>query len=250
MRTWRRPLAVSAVLSAAFVALLLAARPRWAALPAGRPATCLPDSCFCERPRPEPFRQPADTWSNVAYVTAGGLLLGTGEVQAAAFGLLCVLLGAGSAWFHGTLTFSGEWLDVWTMFVIVGFLTARNLRRLGLVGAPGQALAFAALSGLGALVETSLPGRVPPFAAAVVLYVISERRTWPAAAAGEKRRFLAALGFFLAALGIWCLDRSGVACAPESLWQGHALWHVLCAVSLGLLGWTAPLAPCPLDPAQ
>jgi hypothetical protein len=34
---------------------------------------------------------------------------------------------------------------------------------------------------------------------------------------------------------IWILDTTKIVCAPTSLLQGHALWHVLTAVSAGLL---------------
>lgn len=38
----------------------------------------------------------------------------------------------------------------------------------------------------------------------------------------------------LAATGFRQLDVAGVLCSPESrVYQGHALWHVLCAASLG-----------------
>ena len=31
---------------------------------------------------------------------------------------------------------------------------------------------------------------------------------------------------------IWLLDRSNVMCMPESVFQGHALWHLLTALSV------------------
>ena len=36
------------------------------------------------------------------------------------------------------------------------------------------------------------------------------------------------------AFTIWNLDQHGTLCAPESLWQGHAAWHLLGATSLWL----------------
>jgi hypothetical protein len=226
-----KPLGLSAVASALFVVALLAVQ--WPAASPGRPATCLSSSCFCEAPRAAPFRQPANTWSNVAYVAAGGALIGGGSV---AFGALCLALGAGSAWFHATLSFAGEWLDVWIMFVIIGFLVARRAGRAGWVERRGQLIVFAAFSAAGAGVETFIPGRVAPFAVTVGVLIVVTALGWRALRSDERRRFLWALGCFTLALTVWCLDRFFVWCSPNSLWQGHALWHVLCGVTLLLLG--------------
>ena len=38
-----------------------------------------------------------------------------------------------------------------------------------------------------------------------------------------------------AAATIWILDRSDVLCMPTSIFQGHALWHLLCALAIFLL---------------
>ena len=39
-------------------------------------------------------------------------------------------------------------------------------------------------------------------------------------------------GIFLIALLIWQLSHTeGLLCFPESVFQGHAVWHLLCAVS-------------------
>ncbi len=37
------------------------------------------------------------------------------------------------------------------------------------------------------------------------------------------------------AFGIWNLDLNNIMCAPHSLLQGHAVWHLLCALSTYLL---------------
>jgi hypothetical protein len=46
----------------------------------------------------------------------------------------------------------------------------------------------------------------------------------------------AAVVAFLAAYAAWLPSRTGFPlCYPESLWQGHALWHILCAASVGFV---------------
>ena len=52
-----------------------------------------------------------------------------------------------------------------------------------------------------------------------------------------RRRWLwASLAVYVPALGVWWLSLSGRwLCEPASLLQGHALWHVLTALSPGML---------------
>lgn len=48
------------------------------------------------------------------------------------------------------------------------------------------------------------------------------------------RYYVTGLLAMAAAFGLWILDQNGVLCAPRSLLQGHAVWHVLGAASLWL----------------
>jgi hypothetical protein len=47
--------------------------------------------------------------------------------------------------------------------------------------------------------------------------------------------FIASLVCFLLAFAVNMLDENGALCVPASLWQWHAVWHLLTAVSTGLL---------------
>jgi hypothetical protein len=61
-------------------------------------------------------------------------------------------------------------------------------------------------------------------------------RPWSPVRLDPKRRpwFWAGLGSFGVAFIVWNLSRTdGVWCDPASLLQGHALWHLLTAVSVG-----------------
>lgn len=52
---------------------------------------------------------------------------------------------------------------------------------------------------------------------------------------GRVRYFIAALLIYVLAQFIWTLDLSHIVCGPNSLLQGHAIWHILTAISAGLL---------------
>jgi hypothetical protein len=59
----------------------------------------------------------------------------------------------------------------------------------------------------------------------------------------RRSRFATSVGYlglavvcFIAGYAVWFSSRTGKPlCCPTSLWQGHALWHVLCAFSIGLV---------------
>ena len=44
--------------------------------------------------------------------------------------------------------------------------------------------------------------------------------------------YIAGLIANIVAFTIWNLDQRGQLCSPDSLWQGHAVWHLLGAVAL------------------
>ncbi len=64
--------------------------------------------------------------------------------------------------------------------------------------------------------------------AVLVVEALGRRRS------GEResaRMLWMAVGVLLVAFAIWVMDYERVICAPQSLLQGHAAWHVLGAVS-------------------
>jgi hypothetical protein len=98
------------------------------------PATCLADpyGCFCERDRGTLIRQPSNTFSNLAFTVVGAVVLlecvqqqlkraaspplpdaeqpadRLGMAFACSFAISQIVLGAGSAWYHASLTFHGQ----------------------------------------------------------------------------------------------------------------------------------------------
>jgi hypothetical protein len=73
----------------------------------------------------------------------------------------------------------------------------------------------------------------------------------------EHRFGILALAAFLLAFSIWIPSRTGGPwCAPDSLVQGHAVWHLLCALATWLIyqqarseGRRAGSSPGPADSA-
>lgn len=233
------------LVSAALVFWLQTSAVRWEAQ---APSTCMPDSCFCEADRGGGVRQPANTWSNLAYVFLGLLILGAGVRPGAAnpfrsdpahvwaYGLTAVALGLTSAWFHASLTFLGEWFDGMSMYLLVSLLVAHNLRRGGAVGRTGFLAAYGVLGVASGLFLAFSPVlRKESFGALVASLVVAEVWARRRSAALDGRWFAAAFASFIVAFGIWLLDYYRIVCSPGSLLQGHAVWHLLCAGTIGLL---------------
>ncbi len=237
------PLLIALLISAVTLSVLMS-------LPASEwsewyPATCLQRGCFCEAPNPHsPIRQMANTVSSLGYLFSGALALTSSKTtrrfsrgHAAVFGVSSLLIGVGSAFYHASLTFSGQFFDVLGMFMLATFMLVYAFERI-------WDLRFAVTFGLYliiviflSLLQTSLPD-TRRFVFAVVLVVALFFETYyrkqkaPVVAAQKLH-----LGIILLAVAfaIWILDQARIVCFETSLVQGHAIWHLLGAASVWLL---------------
>ena len=204
---------------------------------------------FCEAARDGLIKQPANTMSNLAFVIAGlaaafYLDLHWSQIAharlLAAFPALIALLGPGSIAMHATQSSLGGRFDVGSMYLVAAFAAAYGMTRILRRGLPTLAVLFVILvvaaEVLGAsdqpapLVDTA--GNLA-FAVLLLIAVALE------AAIQRKPSHpmswwwaLVAVGAMVVAFVIWSFSHSGgPLCDPGSLLQGHAVWHVLCAVS-------------------
>lgn len=210
-----------------------------------RPATCLQRGCFCEAPNPHsPIRQTANTVSSLGYLFSGTLAITSSKNarrfsrgHAAIFGVSSLLIGVGSAFYHASLTFSGQFFDVLGMFMLATLMLVYAFERI-------WDLRFAATVGLYlaivlflSLLQISLPDtRRFVFALALIIALFFEARylkqQTPIIDVNKLR-----LGIILLAVAylIWILDNARIVCFETSPIQGHALWHLLGAASVCLL---------------
>jgi len=242
----RRPILIAATVAVASCGLLaLAIRGGWLGPDIGRGAN------FCEAARDWAIRQPANTFSNIGFVAAGLLIAwhagapdGIGSSLAAhrhlatAVACLVVLLGPGSAAMHATQTAVGGDLDMLSMYLVASFAAAYATMRWRRGGARLLVVAFAAgvaFCELAGLWHAELPvvmyaGNVA-FAllliAAVTIEVLIVRRDGVHA---RRRYAVVSLASMLTAFAIWNASKAWL-CDPHSLIQGHAIWHILGAVS-------------------
>lgn len=208
-----------------------------------RPATCLPDDCFCEAIQDAIVRQPANTWSSFAFVVAAVWVTARFlrreasrpalvSAEAALFSGSLVLTGFGSAFYHASLTFIGQIIDVSGMYLVATFIL---LHRLGpRFGAPPRLAVLVFVLANGALMAAQVT--TPSLRRTVfgVLLVSALAVEWRSSRPG--RSWLAAAAFLMAlAFSIWFIDRRRLVCDPGSLIQGHAAWHLLGAVAAACL---------------
>jgi hypothetical protein len=231
--------AATAVISCALLALAL--RFGWLGPDVGRGAN------FCEAARDWVVRQPANSFSNVGFVVAGLLIAWHAGIRrntaisitmATAMACVVVLLGPGSAAMHATQSALGGHLDMASMYLVAAFAAGYA----GMRWLRGGTVMFAALF-VGGVVFCEIVGLsgadIPvvnysgnlAFALlltiAVGLEVLIMRRGTTRA---NRWYAFASLASILIAFAIWNATKTWL-CDPGSLIQGHAIWHLLGAVS-------------------
>lgn len=240
----RRPLAVTGAVALTSIALLaVAVTQGWLGPDVGR------GDNFCEHARDGLITQPANTLSNLGFVIAGLLIALHASRRdnarhvmsrqvATAYACVVVLLGPASAAMHATQSAWGGHLDLLSMYLIASFAAAWAWTRWTRRGPRAFATTYA-----GCVLACELvglwPHQVPvvqyagnlAFAALLVTAVVLEVRLWRR---GETTTIFAhgvvALASMVVAFTIWLISTHGW-CDPDSIWQGHAAWHLLCAVA-------------------
>jgi hypothetical protein len=200
----------------------------------------LPNVRWCETQLCSWVVEPANTWSNLAYVLAGVALwwIGTrrGERTLRIFGLAEIVVGISSLVYH--MSFSGvlQVLDFVGMYVFTNLLIGLNLVRLGTLPRrlfwPVYVLSVAAFTVLTvALRFTSFPIQGVVFV--LILAIIATELMQRPAAGLDRRFFHASLATLVVAAVFSAADVTRVFCDPDDHFvQGHAIWHVLGSISL------------------
>ncbi|MEQ1771807.1 MAG: ceramidase domain-containing protein [Devosia sp.] len=207
------------------------------------------------------FRTRANTWSNLAFVVVGfyALALGCRDLRrptspddgyviatpamSLLFGAACCLLGFGSGFYHASLTRWGQQLDVASMYppllVCIAISLGRRLRRLAPSAPPHTIPLWTILVGLVVVTAYLLYRFKWSMSSGTVLktliLITTAGALVDAVLARGTLRFRWLVWSTLALVAaIVCrqLDVAKKFSGPDAWLQGHALWHVLTALSL------------------
>lgn len=211
---------------------------------------------YCEFNHPERlFHQPINTYSNLIYFFYGLVViqLATKDLKFFSvreansvrnFPYLSVLLAAnfiylsfGSAFFHASLTWIGQRVDMNATYgltlslICIGMvqvLVKKELSKQMQVGLVlGMLLLIAAFLPLALQISSAI--LLPSLFLVLLLLGIGNFVQY----SSQRSPLLLILSFVLLAIAIQVrtLDVAKVNCDPLSIWQGHALWHFLTATS-------------------
>lgn len=219
---------------------------------AWKPASCMPDNCFCEAIHPGTVAQPANTWSSFGFVLVGLLvmrqsgedvrvrkqnLLTSQRAYPLLYGAALIITGLGSAFYHASLTFVGQCFDVMGMYFIASFIMLYNIARFKSFPGRNFVIAYLLINAALAFLLVAYPALRRYVFGAIILATL-----WPEYRLRQTRTLVinnfflkAAWGTLILALVIWTLDLTKMLCNPTSWLQGHALWHLLGALAGGFV---------------
>ena len=206
------------------------------------PATCLRTGCFCEATNiHSPIRQTANTISSLAFVFSGMLVMSRRDrpsrfplVYSVIIGISSLIIGIGSAFYHASLTFIGQFFDVFGMFLLAAFLLVYALERIWNLRLTTTIGLYLALNLFLTWLQIAIPEtRRYAFAVVLILALIVEHYYRVQAHPQIEIRWLRlGIGLLTVAYIIWILDNTRTVCFEHSLLQGHAIWHILGAISV------------------
>jgi hypothetical protein len=210
------------------------------------------------------FRTRMNTWSNLAYVLVGAYMMslasmdsdrsrittGSQLVLTPALGWLMggasIYLGFGSGFFHASLTRIGQHCDVGGMYALMIAFMATMIgiwlpsfgRRSDGSSIPSWPL-LVVFSVIGMVLtfvykwSMSVGTFINVYAIVLVVFTVSNvfRGLFGARTRFQVRWFL--LSFVAIVVAIQCrnADIAGTFSTPDSIWQGHAVWHLLTALN-------------------
>ena len=232
---------------------------------------------FCEMNRMNQLvRQPANTWSNLGYCVVGLLVITLGvhdfknterrksgnflvrhPMFSILFGVSSLYLFLGSFLYHASLTVFFQKLDQGGLYSVVVIVLAFNLYKIfplvrirGKFRSSHAIMIFFTVALNYLLFNTLLKVNINIIFPTLVTVAFLTSYFYLLFVSREHyytKYLWAGLLIFILATIIWLLDRTNTVCSPESVLQGHALWHIFTAGSLMFIYLYYRSGKAPLD---
>lgn len=217
---------------------------------------------FCEFNRNDLIiKQIANTWSNLAYLFVGFILLSIGlkdhlfkkrhELNnliarhpgfTVMLGVALIYLFIGSFFYHASLTRTFQILDVAGIYAVVIAMLAYNIFRAfpTIRLKQNRKLTHKAILAIGLVLNIFVVVEVykwninvvfPILIGLLLVFNILHLKNKKVTQHYVRYVWLAISSMSVAGT-LWILDRSNVLCNPTSIFQGHALWHILTAMAV------------------
>lgn len=202
-----------------------------------------PNIKWCEAPVCGWVSEPANTWSNLAFLVVALIVFlqcrKSPHLELRWMGPAMFFMGLCSGIYHASNNYLSQMFDFIGMYLLLFWFLAINLRRSGLIAQARQFQVFVAmvLAGIVLVHLMYLTGmRFQLIIAVASVAVLATEFTARHRSAVERvplRWFGASLVLLIVAQGFSLADLMRVMCDPhDHFLQGHALWHVLGGASL------------------
>lgn len=192
---------------------------------------------FCEETLDGWIKQPANTWTNVAFVVAAVWIWRNtrqpSELHLRTIALVALCTGLGSAFYHASGTWLGALADYTGMFMSGALMVAFNVRRWLGWPFPLVYATFATLTAVFLLTMVCFPGSErwvfalgsPCWVIEIRLFLRDRHRT-------RYRHYVTGVAAIAGASTFWVLDAQRILCVPDNhVFTAHSMWHVLLAVA-------------------
>ncbi|WP_461051212.1 ceramidase domain-containing protein [Spirosoma arcticum] len=225
----------------------------WAGMPVSKSALTVE---YCEFNHVDRFfHQPINTYSNLTYFFWGVLILliawqdytnrtKTNLNRLERFPLLSALMGAcfvylsvGSAFFHASLTYAGQRVDMngtyGIMLALIGIALYHIVHKITFTTTQKHIWILSLVAIIGLFLEIALRVSSSQLVPALILFLNVLMVVHYFQFRRERSIVLVIISFALIviAIKIRTLDVQKVGCDPHSIIQGHAVWHLLTALS-------------------
>ena len=202
---------------------------------------------FCEENLCAWIRQPANTWSNLAFIFVGILILrrarsGTTSSHFHGLGWVAIITGVGSAFYHASESRIGAIADYFGMYLGSAYMLTTNLHRLTGWKSPVRTAVYwsVLVLTLGSMILNENTARTIYGAISIVCCLALEIaiyfRNRKNGIVISYRWFAGVWILFSLSYWVWKFDEARMACDPHNhVFTGHALWHLLNAAALYVL---------------